>query len=205
MMEAGSGAGRPRRRYRTRNWREYDRALVARGNLTVWISPHLAWHGVEGTGWRGRPRIFTDAAVQAVLTLKVLFQLPLRAAQGAAGSLIGLAGLDWRAPHFSTLSRRQKDLTVGGSVNALHGSPCRRSRPRAGPHSHDADILRPSEFEHVVECADGEVLLRACRTSPDRYKPWDGETAASGFSEAGSTLQGPAVLLQRFRGLVNGP
>jgi hypothetical protein len=37
-------------------------------------------------GRRGRPRIFTDAAIQAVLTLKVLYQLPLRAAQGMAGS-----------------------------------------------------------------------------------------------------------------------
>lgn len=29
-----------------------------------------------------------------------------------AGSLIRLAGLDWRPPHYSTLSRRQKSLTV---------------------------------------------------------------------------------------------
>jgi hypothetical protein len=112
MVEDGSGGGRPRQRYRTRNWREYDRALVAHGDLTVWISPDLARHGVEGTGRRGRPRVFTDAAIQTVLTLKVLYQLPLRAAQGMAGSLISLAGLDWRVPHYSTLSRRQKDLTV---------------------------------------------------------------------------------------------
>ena len=112
MSKAHSQGRRPKTRYRTRNWREYDRGLISRGNLTVWISPGLAWHAAEGTGRRGRPPVFTDAAIQTVLTLKVLFQLPLRAAQGMAGSLIRLAGLDWRTPHYSTLSRRQKDLTV---------------------------------------------------------------------------------------------
>jgi Transposase DDE domain len=115
-------AGRPRKRYRTRNWREYDQGLIARGDLTVWISPDLARHGVEGTGLRGRPRVFDDAAIQCVLTLRVLSQLPPRAAQGMAGSLIRLAGLDWRVPHHSTLSRRQKDLAVAIPY-----------RPRGGP------------------------------------------------------------------------
>jgi hypothetical protein len=78
----------------------------------VWISPDLAWHAVKDTGGRGRPREFTAAAIQAVLTLKVLYQLPLRAVQGMAGSLIRLAGLDWRVPPYSTLSRRQRNLVV---------------------------------------------------------------------------------------------
>jgi hypothetical protein len=40
------------------------------------------------------------------------------------GSLIQLAGLDWRAPHLRTFSRRQKDLRVavpyGPSSGPLH-------------------------------------------------------------------------------------
>ena len=112
MSEAPTQGGRPKARYRTRNWREYDRALIRRGDLTVWISPDVAWHAAEGTGKRGRPPVFSDAAIQCVLTLKVLYQLPLRAAQGMAGSLIRLAGLDWPVPHYSTLSRRQQSLKV---------------------------------------------------------------------------------------------
>ena len=80
MDDEAAGSGRPRRRYRTWNWREYDRALISRGDLTVWISPGLAWHAAQGTGRRGRPQVFTDAAIQTALTLKVLYQLPLRAA-----------------------------------------------------------------------------------------------------------------------------
>jgi len=112
MNKEAVQSGHPKTRYRTRNWREYNQGLIARGDLTVWLSPDLAWQALEGSGKRGRPLVFSDAAIQCVLTLKVLFQLPLRAAQGMAGSLIRLAGLGWPVPHLSTLSRRQKDLTV---------------------------------------------------------------------------------------------
>lgn len=121
MSKASTQAGRPKTRYRTRNWQEYNRGLIARGDLTVWISPEVVWHACEGTGRRGRPPVFTDAAIQCVLTLKVLFQLPLRAAQGMAGSLIRLAGLDWTVPHYSTLSRRQRSLMVSIPYRPSHG------------------------------------------------------------------------------------
>jgi hypothetical protein len=56
--------------------------------------------------------VFTDAAIQACLTLKALFGLPLRQTTGMVASLLDLAGLDWPVPDFSTLCRRQKTLTV---------------------------------------------------------------------------------------------
>jgi hypothetical protein len=112
MVKDAAGAERPTKRYRTRNWREYDRGLIARGDLTIWLSPDLDWNAPEGGARRGRPMVFSDAAIQCALTLKVIFGLPLRAAQGLVASLLRLAGLDWPVPHYSTLSRRQKDLTV---------------------------------------------------------------------------------------------
>src|ERR687894_651480 len=112
MSKASAQGGRPKARYRTRNWREDDRGPAAGRGPTGGVSPDLGWHAAEGNGRRGRPPVFSDAAIQCVLTLKVSCQLPLRAAQGMAGSLIRLAGLDWRVPHYSTLSRRQKDLAV---------------------------------------------------------------------------------------------
>ena len=44
--------------------------------------------------------------------LKVLFGMPLRQATGFVQSLLRLVGLDWAAPDFSTLCRRQKALNV---------------------------------------------------------------------------------------------
>jgi hypothetical protein len=45
-------------------------------------------------------------------TIKGLFNLALRQAMGMAQSLLKLAGLDWQVPDFSTVSRRQKHLSV---------------------------------------------------------------------------------------------
>ena len=44
--------------------------------------------------------------------VKVLFGLPLRQTTGMVASILSMAGLDWRVPDFSTLSRRQKRITV---------------------------------------------------------------------------------------------
>ena len=60
----------------------------------------------------GRPPVFSDAAIQFCLSIKVLFKLPLRQTAGMVASLLRLAGLDWPVPDFSTLCRRQKILAV---------------------------------------------------------------------------------------------
>jgi IS5 family transposase len=109
--------------YRTTNWRSYNAALKQRGSLLVWFDPETVWLA-EPSGKRGRSATFTDAAIQACLTLKALFGLPLRQATGLVASLLELAGLDWPVPDFSTLCRRQKGLNVAipyrQSTGALH-------------------------------------------------------------------------------------
>jgi hypothetical protein len=109
--------------YRTTNWRSYNAALKQRGSLLIWFDPETVWLA-EPSGRRGRSATFSDAAIQACLTLKALFGLPLRQATGLVASLLELAGLDWAVPDFSTLSRRQKGLNVAipyrPSTGALH-------------------------------------------------------------------------------------
>ena len=76
------------------------------------------------SGKRGRQQQFSDAAIQTCLTLKVLFGMPLRQTTGFVQSLLRSVGLDWTAPDFSTLCRRQRTLNVGlsyrGSKGPLH-------------------------------------------------------------------------------------
>ena len=99
-------------RYRTTNWPEYNRSLQERANLTIWMSPDTPWQGNVRTEANGRPTVYTDAAIQAVLTMKVLFKLGLRQARSLVSSLLKLLELDWPVPCFSTVSRRQATLTV---------------------------------------------------------------------------------------------
>ncbi len=51
--------------YRLRNWREYNRALVQRGSLTLWITDEVvsAWRNTERAGKRGQPRDTTETAM----------------------------------------------------------------------------------------------------------------------------------------------
>ena len=76
-----------------------------------WFDPEMVWTPPP-SGKPGRQQQFSDAAIQACLTLKVLFGMPLRHTTGFVPSLLRLVGLDWVAPDFSTLCRRQKTLNV---------------------------------------------------------------------------------------------
>jgi hypothetical protein len=50
-----------------------------------------------------------------LLPIKSLFRLSLRMVTGFAQSLIKLSGLNWTAPDYSTLCRRQKHITIDES------------------------------------------------------------------------------------------
>lgn len=113
----------PKTTYKTTNWQNYNQALRQRGSLTVWFDPSMHWEAIP-SGRRGRQQAYSDAAIQACLTLKTLLGLPLRQATGFVASLLELSGLGWSVPDFSTLSRRQKTLNVTipyrGSKGPLH-------------------------------------------------------------------------------------
>ena len=98
-------------KYKTTNWSAYNDSLKRRGSLSIWFDPEMVWVPPP-SGRRGRQQSFSDAAIQACLTLKVLFGMPLRQTTGFVQSLLRLIGLDWSVPDFSTLCRRQKTLNV---------------------------------------------------------------------------------------------
>ena len=87
--------------------------------------------------------MFSGAAIQTCLTMKVLFGMALRQIEpwkrhwsegpwrgGFVESLLRLTGLDWIVPDFSTICRRQRTLAVNspyrGTKDPLHLLP--RSR-----------------------------------------------------------------------------
>jgi hypothetical protein len=106
--------------YRTTNWRTYNAALKQRGSLLIWFDPEMEWLAAP-SGRRGRPAIFSDAAIQTCLMLTARFGLPLRQATGLVASLLRLAKLDWPVPDYSTLCRRQQDLTVTIATSPARG------------------------------------------------------------------------------------
>jgi hypothetical protein len=96
---------------KTLNWPAYNEALKRRGSLAIWFDPDMVW-AAKPAGKRGRQPVYSDAAVQTCLTMKVLFGMALQQTTGFVESLLRLIGLDWDVPDFSTLSRRQKTVAV---------------------------------------------------------------------------------------------
>ena len=102
-------------KYRVTNWAPYDRALVGRGDVTLWLSPEaIATWAPVGVGTRGGQRKYSDVAIETALTLRLLFHLPLRQTEEFLHALFGMMGLDLSAPDHTTLSRRGQylDLTL---------------------------------------------------------------------------------------------
>ena len=111
-------------KYHVRNWAAYERGLVRRGDITVWLSADAiaAWEPAGGFGTRGGQRKYSDVAIKTALTLRLLLHLPLRQTEGFLTSLFRLMELDLPSPDHTTLSRRGQQLDV-----TLHHPP--REKP----------------------------------------------------------------------------
>jgi IS5 family transposase len=101
--------------FRSHNWAKYNRSLIARGALTVWIDTEVLghWGRCDHDGRRGAPRTYSDAVIMTALTLREVYHLPLRATKGMIGSVLQLMGLSHLpVPDYSTLCRRAQVLQV---------------------------------------------------------------------------------------------
>ena len=100
-------------KYHVGNWPAYDRALVQRGDITVWLAPDAiaTWEAV-GVGKRGGQRQYSDLAIEIALTLRLIFHLPLRQTEGFLTSIFGMLGLELSTPDHTTLSRRGQHLDL---------------------------------------------------------------------------------------------
>jgi hypothetical protein len=127
MAEAHKRAHRhPRYKtaYRVRNWREYEKSLRDRGDITIWFNQEAidAWTPPTNAKRGGQP-VYSDLAIETALTLRLLFHLPLRQTEGFLGSILKLMGIDHPCPDHTTLSRRNRTIEVRRHLNHLPDGP----------------------------------------------------------------------------------
>lgn len=101
-------------KYRVRNWSQYNKSLINRGSITFWFNEETVqnWNAPKHSGQRGRPQIYSDAAILCALILRFVFHLNLRATQGYITSLIQLMGLALQCPHYTLMCRRAQHLKI---------------------------------------------------------------------------------------------
>ena len=103
----------PRQRHKVTNWPAYDASLRQRGSLTVWFTEEAiaAWAAEPRTTRGGQPW-YSPLAILTALTLRAVFRLAYRQAEGLIGSIIDLLGLTPRVPDHTTMCRRGSRSTA---------------------------------------------------------------------------------------------
>ena len=114
-----------KKKYKVRNWREYNQALVDRGKVMFWITEEAIrnWQEHEGKGKRGRPQQYSDTAIQTTLTVREVFRLQLRQTEGFLVSILARVAPALKAPDHSTLCIRAKTLPVAIRVRPVLSTP----------------------------------------------------------------------------------
>jgi Transposase DDE domain len=104
----------PKKVYRVRNWKEYNKNLIQRGSITLWINENAVkkWHEMEKTTERGRPKIYADTAIETFLVVRALFNLALRQCEGFIKSIFDFLKLEVQVPCYTQVCRRQKELAL---------------------------------------------------------------------------------------------
>ena len=122
-------------KYRVANWVAYNQALVRRGDVTVWVSSEAiaAWTP-RRSGRRGGQRRYSDLAIETALTLRLLYHLPLREAEGFLHALFGMMRLDLSAPDYTTLSRRSQHPAALFATGPDRRGPPSRARQHGAVH-----------------------------------------------------------------------
>ena len=101
-------------RYKVANSKDYDASLVKRGSVTFWISEDAIskWHPQIEDKKRGGQMLYSDLAIQACLTMRLIYSLPLRQTEGFMNSIFNIMRIDIKSPDHSTISRRTEDLEI---------------------------------------------------------------------------------------------
>lgn len=100
--------------YRVDNWSEYNRSLINRGSLTLWMSDDAIdkWLQPKVKGKNGHPVIYSNDAILCALTLRAIFHMPFRATQGFIFSIFQLLKLILPVPSYTQICRRAKSVDL---------------------------------------------------------------------------------------------
>ncbi|WP_027160356.1 IS5 family transposase [Methylobacter luteus] len=94
-------------RYQVTNWHDYNNGLRRRGDFTIWFTEEAiaGWRPIK-TGARGRPREYSDIAIETAGFIRQVFHLPLRQTEGFMNSPARVMNAGITIPDFSSIAKR---------------------------------------------------------------------------------------------------
>ena len=180
-------------RYRIRNWPEYGAGLRRRGDLTIWFSEDAinSWRKPP-SGKPGGQRIYANLAIEAAMTIRMVFHPPLRQTEGFLRSLAGLLQVDLPIPDHTTLFRRLTKLSDIEFRSLPTDGPIHLLIDSTGLRIHVGHLRRPPKRRawrksHLAVNADtGEIIAsdltdrrtHDCTRVPGLLEPIDNRVAS---------------------------
>lgn len=106
-----------KKKYKVRNWKEYNESLVRRGSLDFWIEQGIAEVWKEGDTLiirkkRGAQQQYSDSAIELCRLIGKVFHQRLRQTEGFVRSIFKQTDVLVPVPDFTTLSRRGGGITI---------------------------------------------------------------------------------------------
>jgi hypothetical protein len=116
-------AGARKGTYKITNWRKYNESLVQRGSITFWFSEETVekWRHDNANHGVGHPYIYSDTAIECLLILRELFQLPYRQTEGLSQSLVKLMQIELSIPDYTSLSKRAAQMEISLDITKHNG------------------------------------------------------------------------------------
>ncbi|MEM7087931.1 MAG: IS5 family transposase [Bacteroidota bacterium] len=114
---------RPKDKYRVTNWSAYNRSLIKRGDITIWISEQVinGWY-YEGPDPRGGQYVYSDECIECLLQIKAVFHLGYRQLEGFCSSILKLLNFVVDVPCYSQICRRARDMEIDIAIPKTKGS-----------------------------------------------------------------------------------
>lgn len=100
--------------HKKRDWSKYNKSLVNRGDLTLWIHNKALknWKAKKQKHKKGAPFTFSDIAIQTAMTIKFILKLSYRALEGYLKSLFKMLRINLDVPCYSQICKRMKKLNL---------------------------------------------------------------------------------------------
>ena len=119
-------------KYKVKNWREYNKSLKNRGDITFWLSDDALGNLLEQDlviKPRRRQVKYSKNALQTIYTFRQIFNIRLRQAEGFTRSLLRIVGVSLPVPDYTTVSRLIRKLSIdfvyskpNGNINVIFDS-----------------------------------------------------------------------------------
>ena len=113
-----------RETYKVINWSSYNKSLVNRGDISIWLSEDVksCWN-YKGLQSPGGELVYSNSCIEFCLTVKYLFRLGYRETEGFIRGLFKLSKVDLKVPSYSQIQRRSKELEINIRVRKRSKGP----------------------------------------------------------------------------------